>query len=381
MAANNIVMNAMNPNQTGWRLIYKGKWYSYPNPEVWHPYSGLNEQLGLDQRKTLTQEEFDSLTYGGVVGTDIKIDPGTLGDKGYKAIELIAKTAGANRETAQEIVSRAPTRSTDDLIQGANVAQRRIDLGMNPGQAYYSGVTSMPTAMPTSVATEVSGYEAPEFPEFPTTEQIVTDIMDAQQETIDRETKWLEQYQTENPFAFDEQLAKQSATAEYEPYYAELLEDYLSGMELKKETVQDEKKLLGELNRIQTGEATRAYERAVSQAEEGFAGQGMFYSGIKKKAMGEREVEYGAQEKERTERYGVEERGLERQTTALGLEEEVKRKELERGQQEAVETGVLQRRGEAMTQYYTPFLQAYKRQFPTGTSGIEGYLPETFLRY
>ena len=315
------------------------------------------------------------LIYPGWGETEAKADWQAHGDSKWADYQRSVSGGGGSQSSGQPNSKADLLRLGYKGYAGWGEAEAMADYRATGGAGKKDiSVAPTPTAAPTMAA-------APEFPEFPTTEQIVADIMEAQQESIDRETKWLEQYQTDNPFAFDEQLAKQSATTQYEPYYTELLEDYLSGMELKKETVQDEKKLLGEINRIQTGEATRAYERAVSQAEEGFAGQGMFYSGIKKKSLGEREVEYGAQEGERVERYGVAERGLERQTTALGLEEGVKRKQLEREQQEAVEGGVLQRRGEAMTQHYTPFLQAYKRQFPTGAGGIEGYLPETFLRY
>lgn len=212
-------------------------------------------------------------------------------------------------------------------------------------------------------------------------EQIVNDILASQQEAIEKESKWLEQYTVEHPFAFDEELAKKSATAEYQPYYTELLEDYLAGVDIATQTIESERKYLGEMEKVQTGQLARSYERAVTQASEGFAGSGMFFSGIKKRALGGAEVEYGAEREELATGYGIRGKRLGLREEELGLEERIERKRLGREKEEAIETGVLTRRGEAMRGYYVPFTQAYKRQYPTGTLGVEGYLPESYLMY
>ena len=103
------------------------------------------------------------------------------------------------------------------------------------------------------------------------------------------------------------------------------------------------------------GEATRAYERAIAQAEEGFSGRGLFFSGIKKTALGRGEVER--------------EKGITQQAT------QVQQQERDIGEQrtEAIEGGILQRGQEAVSQYNIPFQQAYMRRFPTTGNTLAGY--------
>ena len=180
-----------------------------------------------------------------------------------------------------------------------------------------------------------------------------------------KETSWIERNIEQNPFAFDEELAKRSATAEYEPYYSELLDDYLADVGVKRETLEDEQRLLKALRTTPTGTAGefgRSYERAVAQAEQGFAGRGMFFSGIKKRALGGAEVEREAGIREMATGALREERGVERQ------------------QEQAIAGGLETRRGEKLREYWIPRMQEYKREFPTG-GRLEGYLPEQFLMY
>jgi hypothetical protein len=59
-----------------------------------------------------------------------------------------------------------------------------------------------------------------------------------------------------------------------------------------------------------------------------------------------------------------------------------KQRDVGREKQTAIAGGIEQRRGEALTQYYTPFTQMYYRKFPTSSGGaLKGYLPEEYLRY
>lgn len=215
-------------------------------------------------------------------------------------------------------------------------------------------------------------------------EDFVKEMLKAQEDAIKRETEFLDKYVADNPFIFDEELARRSAEAQYEPYYSELLEDYLQDVSRKKETVEDETRLLTELYKLDKGERSRAYSRAIARAEEGFAGKGMFYSGIKKRALGEAEVEYGMTEKEAQERqeFGLREQGRKVKELDIGAE----RRERDifgegRAFDTAVEGGILQRRGEAIKGYNIPLEQAYSRQFPTGTNQLSGYKIPDYLRY
>lgn len=213
-------------------------------------------------------------------------------------------------------------------------------------------------------------------------EQIANDIIESQRKQVEEETKFLEQYTKDNPFVFDEELARLSATAEYEPYYSELLDDYIKNLDMNRATVQDEQKLLATMNKLDTAQASREYTRAVTQAGEGFAGQGMFFSGIKKRAEGETAVEYKAGEEGRSAQYQTKEAGLGRQLEGYNLSEEQKRRDVGREQQAAIESGILQRKSEATTQYETPLIQAYYRKFPSGSgASLQGYTVPDYLRY
>ena len=196
-------------------------------------------------------------------------------------------------------------------------------------------------------------------------EQFADQYAKSMEEMWGKETSWIERTIEQNPFAFDEELAKKSATQEYEPYYSELLDDYLADVGVKRETLEDEQRLLQALRTTPTGvagETTRSYERAVAQAEEGFAGRGMFFSGIKKRALGGAEVEREA---------GI------RETATETLRQQ---RDVERQQQEAVAGGVETRREEQLKGYWIPRMQEYQREFPTG-SRLSGYLPEDYLMY
>lgn len=203
----------------------------------------------------------------------------------------------------------------------------------------------------------------------------------ATQAEIDREKKFVEEQLGSNPFAFDEQLAKESATAEYQPYYSELLQDYLGGVDLKRATVQDERQLAQDLYKLDTSARSRAYDRAVGQAEQGFAGQGLFYSGIKERTTGQQQVEYKSETEKAADQYGTGQAGYNRQLEGYGMEEAQQRRNIGREQETAVQSGILQRREEALKPYLSNIEQVYQRQFPGSTRTANQYLPSDYLRY
>lgn len=210
---------------------------------------------------------------------------------------------------------------------------------------------------------------------------LANSVIDAAQQEIDAETSFLEKYTEDNPFVFDEVAARESAMAEYEPYYKQLLDEYVQGAELQKESIQGERQLLSDLYNIDQGERSRNAAYAIEQAQRGYAGQGLFFSGLEKRAEGRLGIQAGAEGDRARLGYesGVE--GLGREERALSLDESIKRRELRQSQEGAVESGVLQRREEAYKPYYYTFESAYKRRFPTGTQSINSYLPADYLRY
>src|SRR3990167_3813598 len=223
------------------------------------------------------------------------------------------------------------------------------------------------------------------------------ELIKTQQKQIDEETKWVNQYLKDNPLAFDEALARKSSQAEYQPFYSELLQDYLKDVNLKKATVQDEQKLLRNLRQLDVGARSRSYQYAVENAQKGWEGKGLFSSGMRARDVGKEGIEYKTGMEGATARYETGEAGLGREVTGLEEAEYQKRRDIFGGEeplggiaelgprqgqyQTALEGGILQRKTEAEKQYYTPLSMAYQRRFPSSQNVLGGYLPPEYLRY
>jgi len=208
------------------------------------------------------------------------------------------------------------------------------------------------------------------------------DILNSQLKRIEEEKGWLEEYTSSNPFAFDEELAKESATAEYAPYYTELLDDYMKGIELKRDSLESDKNLLTTLKGYEDAKSSRDFARAESQVSEGFAGSGMFFSGIKDRAVGNLEVDKTVNNELSNIGYQDSLGKYYRQGQALDIDASNRERDLERDKKASIEGGILQRKGEAITQYNTPLSQSYTRRFGgSGADLLSGYTVPDYLRY
>jgi len=221
-------------------------------------------------------------------------------------------------------------------------------------------------------------------------------IAEAAKKQVEAETKFLEGYKATNPFVFDEELARKSAQTEYEPYYSELLKDYVGNLETQRQTTRGESALLTTLNKLDTGTRTLAYQNAVRNAEEGYAGRGMFFSGARNRAVGQQEINYETGMEEAQSRYETGKAGYERQLGVYDTLEEQKRRDIFGGDvalgglakyggrqgeyQAALESGILQRGKEAVTAYNVPFEQAYYRQFGATNNRVKGYTVPEYYR-
>jgi len=103
---------------------------------------------------------------------------------------------------------------------------------------------------------------------------------------FDELAKRTKEFDTNNPFSFDEALAKASAEERFNPYYEAELKDFTQGIDRQKQSAEGSMKLLTDLNRIQVGQDKRNLDEAVSAAEEGYAGAGLYNSGAKERAVG-----------------------------------------------------------------------------------------------
>ena len=99
-----------------------------------------------------------------------------------------------------------------------------------------------------------------------------------------------EKFDTTNPFAFDEELAKRAAQEDVEPYYKQKLADFLRGIETTRQrSVEDERNILEELKantQSYTGRAKMDLDKAINAAKEGAAEAGMYFSGQRERQEG-----------------------------------------------------------------------------------------------
>jgi hypothetical protein len=98
-----------------------------------------------------------------------------------------------------------------------------------------------------------------------------------------------------NPFVFDEQLAESSAKERLNPYYDAELKDYISGVNRAKgQTAQDTDRLLKDLNTTTeqtTGAIKQNLDETIRDTQEGYANTGLLSSGTQERATGKAEVQ------------------------------------------------------------------------------------------
>lgn len=169
----------------------------------------------------------------------------------------------------------------------------------------------------------------------------------------------LKDYEKENPFFFDEALAKEAATAQYSPYYAELLSDYVADVEkTKSRSAEDLKITLEQLSggrEYYLGKERRLLDRALESTDKGYAGRGLFFSGAREKDRREYTEEYeeGIGEYERRYEAGVSGAKLGKARTledVIGLQKRYTR-DVGREEETAIAGGVLQRKREVREEY------------------------------
>ena len=166
-------------------------------------------------------------------------------------------------------------------------------------------------------------------------------------------------YEEVNPFFFDEQLARDASTAQYAPYYDRLLSDYVAEVERNKSRSQEDlQRTLDYLSASKEhflGAERRALDKAERQANEGYAGAGMFFSGVRQRDI--RELKEGSEarlgEYETGYQYGTSGAKLTAQRTEEDLATGQAYAERDIGEEKkyAIESGVMQRKGETKDEY------------------------------
>lgn len=122
-------------------------------------------------------------------------------------------------------------------------------------------------------------------------DSFLQELKDELARQFDELTRRTEEFDKNNPFTFDEIMARKSAEERYNPYYDAELKDFTQGIERQKQSTEGSMKLLTDLNRIQVGQDKRNLDDAISAAEEGYAGAGLYFSGAKEKAVGSEQIQ------------------------------------------------------------------------------------------
>ena len=174
-----------------------------------------------------------------------------------------------------------------------------------------------------------------------------------------------------NPFSFDEALATESATKEYSPYYARLLTDYTQNVErTKSRSAEDLKTTLDQLSagkEYYTGVQRRALDTATRNTNEGYAGNGLFFSGVRERDIKQLQTENTAQVGNymNTYKYNTgqaetgNQRTIENQDVALSQYS----RDTGEAQKAAIAGNVLQRKNEALNEYGLKQKDYYSTEF------------------
>lgn len=179
-----------------------------------------------------------------------------------------------------------------------------------------------------------------------------------------------------NPFSFDKALATQAATAEYDPYYQQLLSDYSKNVSTtlsrSKEDLQTTLQQLQQGKDYYTGTEGRMLDQALKQTNEGYAGRGLFFSGAKQQDINQIQKEYQAQTGEFNKQYDYNtgQAKLAQQRTAedLGTAQSQYTRDVKQSEKTAINQGILQRQSEAQAQYESA-RQAYYNAAQYGGQG------------
>lgn len=166
-------------------------------------------------------------------------------------------------------------------------------------------------------------------------------------------------YDEVNPFSFDEQLAREASTAEYSPYYDEMLTDYTTGTtRTLARSQEDLGKTIEQLQKgreYYTGTERRLLEKSLRSTNEGYAGRGLFFSGARGRDINEIQTQYGADQANYQNQYDYNTNRAntlaQRTKDDTNLSQSMYTRDIGREKKLGIEQGVLQRKTEARSQY------------------------------
>lgn len=210
-------------------------------------------------------------------------------------------------------------------------------------------------------------------------EDINKTIQDSFQKLQNEVVQRFGEYQAGKPFRVDEVLAakKAEASEQIDPYYDEILGDYLMGVERKIQRGRDDTKdLLTELS-ASTDTFTRqnamALDEATDKAERGFAESGLFGSGEQLSTEGKIKEAAGSALSDYTRRADIQKRqavtGLNRNLEDISLSRKGQVGDIERNRF----TDVQQRTGQLTKEAGQQYIQGFQSTLPTELQPASGF--------
>lgn len=173
-------------------------------------------------------------------------------------------------------------------------------------------------------------------------EDLLKSITDDYTKKLEDYTKKSKEFDTNNPFVFDEVLGQEKAKVKQrlDPYYEQTLGDFLTGVNIKRSrSLEDERTLLtnlqADVNEV-TGDEKQRLTDAIERSREGFADAGLYTSGARLRDQGREEAQTGKNladtltKQQRAEKQIT--TGTQRTGQDLSLEEQIKRRDLAREQ-------------------------------------------------
>lgn len=190
-------------------------------------------------------------------------------------------------------------------------------------------------------------------------------LLQAQQKLQEETNRLFKEYNTKNPFMYDQVLADKAAQAkeQVDPYYNETLTNYLTGVSNKiSRSKQDTQDLLGELSATTesyTGQLKNRLNEAINSAAQGKADAGLFDSGARYREGGqltnsanEDLTDFNRQQAYKTNLANT---GLERTLTDTGLAKTQDVRNLERDRATDINTTAAQLAREQGQSYVSGF--------------------------
>lgn len=199
---------------------------------------------------------------------------------------------------------------------------------------------------------------------------------------FDELAKRTKEFDANNPFSFDEALAKASAEERYNPYYSAELQDFTQGIERQRQSTEGQMKLLTDLNKVQVGADKRALEDAINASEEGFAGAGLFSSGARERATGQTVIQGQDTANTRAMNYNAGQAEAGRTLTGLGQQFDTGVRKLTAQKTTDISTEIERQKSEEEARHATERMQYIGSPYTSSVqNGINGLITGAFGNY